>query len=58
MRLCAVDTKEGSNGHILQVFLFYIVAASSLRLLGWIFCTAFYFEAGQSYIKYSTYEQI
>ena len=60
-RLCTLEVNSAakpSDPNILRTFVIYIVTACTLRLLGWLLCTGFFFTNNKNYIKYATYEQI
>ena len=60
-RICSNDVnlaQKPNETNILRTFVIYIVAASTLRLVGWLLCCGFFFTNNKNYIKYATYEQI
>ena len=60
-RVCTADVNSAlkpNEPNILRTFVIYIMASSTLRLIGWLLCCGFFFTNNKNYIKYATYEQI
>ena len=58
-RLCTLEVNSAAkptDPNILRTFVIYIVTACTLRLIGWLLCTGFFFTNNKNYIKYATYE--
>ena len=63
-RLCYLEsppptsTPKPNEPNILRTLLIYLCVSCVFRLLGWVFCTTFYYTDRNQYIERATFDQI